>query len=148
MHTVDVSSGAVVAGDVVEADRADAETLVEQIESAEENLLSVGAGLQVKEVVADKGYHKGEVIEKCRERGTRTYIPEPSRGGKRKWTDKPPGRREAVYGNRRRVKGARGAGSFSVVAARWWSAASRTYARPEGRVGRGFAGRHRSRPGI
>ena len=108
VHTVDLDSGAVVVGDVIEADRPDADSLVEQIEAAEENLLAVGAEPEVEEVVADKGYHKGEVIEKCTERGTRTYIPERHRGGRNRWTDKAAGRREAVYGNRRRVKGERG----------------------------------------
>ena len=108
VHTVHVQSGAMVAGDVIEADRPDAESLVEQIEAAEENLLAVGAEPEVQEVVADKGYHKAEVIEKCTERGTRTYIPERRRGCRNRWTDKPAGRREAVYGNRRRVKGKRG----------------------------------------
>ena len=110
VHTVDLQSGAVLAGDVVEADRPDSETLVEQIESAEENLLCVGGEPEVKEVVADKGYHKGEVIEKCRDRGTRTYIPERRRTGRNRWKGKPLGRREAVYGNRRRVKGKRSRG--------------------------------------
>lgn len=110
VHTVDVESGAVIAGEVMEADRPDTDGLVEQIEAAEENLLAVGGEPEVKEVVADKGYHKGEVLAKCRERGTRTYIAERRRPGRNRWTDKPAGRKEAVYGNRRRVKGARGRG--------------------------------------
>jgi transposase len=109
-HAVDVSSGVVVAAAVKAADGGDADALVGQLEAAEENLLEVGAEPQVMEVVADKGYHKGEVIEKCRARGTRTYIPERRTGRKRRWTGKPPGRQEAVNANRRRTKGSRGRG--------------------------------------
>jgi len=37
----------------------------------------------------------------------RTYIPERDSPRGRKWTDKPPEHKQAVYGNRRRVKGER-----------------------------------------
>jgi hypothetical protein len=40
--------------------------------------------LGVEELVADKGYHSGEVLETLRLGGVRSYIPEPERG-KRKW---------------------------------------------------------------
>jgi len=40
----------------------------------------------------------------------RTYISEPklAKNKKRRWTDKPPAQRDAVYGNRRRIRGERG----------------------------------------
>ncbi len=38
----------------------------------------------------------------------RTYIPEPDSPYERRWTDKPPGYKEAVYANRRRMQGDRG----------------------------------------
>jgi transposase len=60
----------------------------------------------LREVVADKGYHSNEVLKDQREREIRTYISEPSRG-RRHWEDKLE-EREAVYGNRRRIRGERG----------------------------------------
>lgn len=43
-----------------------------------------------------------------RELEGRTYIPERESKHKRVWTDKEPGMKEAVYGNRRRYRGVRG----------------------------------------
>jgi transposase len=60
----------------------------------------------VEEVVADKGYHSNEVAVVFAELELRTYIAEPDRGA-RKWEGKE-AEREAVYGNRRRIRGNRG----------------------------------------
>src|SRR5882757_7610627 len=60
----------------------------------------------VEEVVTDKGYHSNEVAVGLSELGVRTYIAEPDRG-RRDWEGKQ-AEKEAVYGNRRRVRGARG----------------------------------------
>ena len=60
----------------------------------------------IEEVVADKGYHSGEVLAKMRALGLRTYIAEPERGP-RKWANKGE-QKAAVYGNRRRIQGLRG----------------------------------------
>jgi transposase len=60
----------------------------------------------VEEVVADKGYHSNDVTLGCGELGVRTYIAEPERGV-RNWSDKP-AEKEAVYANRRRIRGERG----------------------------------------
>ncbi len=59
----------------------------------------------IEEVVADKGYHSGEVLIELDEQDIRSYIPEPERG-KRKWKDKKV-EQKRVYANRRRVRGAR-----------------------------------------
>ena len=67
----------------------------------------------IEEAVADKGYHANKTLADCRDWGTfglRTYIPEPDSPHERRWTDKPPEYKEAVYANRRRVRGARGKG--------------------------------------
>lgn len=63
--------------------------------------------------MADKGYHGNAVLkDPCpeprreREREIRTYISEPKRG-RRDWEGKLE-EREAVYGNRRRIRGERG----------------------------------------
>jgi hypothetical protein len=60
----------------------------------------------LREVVADKGYHSNAVLRDHREREIRTYISEPNRG-RRDWKGKAE-ERDAVYGNRRRIRGKRG----------------------------------------
>jgi transposase len=60
----------------------------------------------VEEVVADKGYHSNDVAVALRDLAVRTYIAEPDRG-KRNWNGKA-AEKEAVYANRRRVRGERG----------------------------------------
>jgi transposase len=60
----------------------------------------------VEEVVTDKGYHSNDVIGSLTEMELRTYIAEPERG-ERNWEDKQ-AEKEAVYANRRRIRGARG----------------------------------------
>src|ERR1700704_4353466 len=60
----------------------------------------------VEEVVTDKGYHSNDVVRSFTEMELRTYIAEPERG-ERNWEDKP-AEKEAVYANRRRIRGERG----------------------------------------
>ena len=57
-------------------------------------------------MVADKGYHSKQVLVDLAALDLRTYIAEPDRG-RRKWT-KHSAARDAVYANRRRIRGARG----------------------------------------
>jgi transposase len=40
--------------------------------------------------------------------GVRTYVAEPARRGRRHWQDKAAGQQQAVYANRRRIRGQRG----------------------------------------
>ncbi|MBK8409393.1 MAG: transposase [Sandaracinaceae bacterium] len=63
----------------------------------------------IREVVADKGYHKASTIRSLEEKRIRTYIPERLQHGKRRW-QKHGGRKtaEAVYRNRERVKRPKG----------------------------------------
>lgn len=58
------------------------------------------------EWVADKGYHSNDTVSTIESLGMRGYISEPDRG-RRRWGDKE-AERDAVYANRRRVKGRRG----------------------------------------
>jgi hypothetical protein len=63
---------------------------------------AAGAALTaLAELVADRGYHSNQTLVDVRGVGVRSYIAEPDRG-RRCWTKAP------VYGNRRRVRGARG----------------------------------------
>jgi hypothetical protein len=66
----------------------------------------VPAGNGLKEIVADKGYHSNQVIVDLESVGVRSYISEPDRG-RRNWADNLEAR-DAVYRNRRRIRGARG----------------------------------------
>ena len=58
------------------------------------------------EVVADKGYHSNEVLVNLSASGIRSCISEPDRG-RRRWKSKADAR-QAVYANRRRIRGNRG----------------------------------------
>ena len=105
-HTVDNESEFILDASVYHADRSDADTLLESVTEAQENLDEAESGHEIAEAVADKGYHKNETLADCRECRIRTYIPEPERG-KRRWTDKPAEYEQAFRANRRRVRGER-----------------------------------------
>lgn len=106
-HAVDLETGAILGVTVQDADDGDTttsrETLVEAAEQIEA-VRSDGDGLT--EVVADKGYHSNQVLVDLEAFGVRSYISEPDRG-RRNWK-KNPDARDAVYRNRRRIRGARG----------------------------------------
>ncbi len=104
-HAVDLATGAIVAVTVQGADTGDTQTLGATLTEAQRIVKRV-CGKKVREVVADKGYHSGEVLEHLQqEHALRTYIAEPDRG-RRRWHDKE-GQRDAVYANRRRLHGER-----------------------------------------
>jgi len=60
----------------------------------------------VQEVVADKGYHSNDVLVELAELEVRSYISEPDRGI-RNWNGRQT-EKQAVYDNRRRIRGNRG----------------------------------------
>ena len=114
-HAVDMDTGAIVAVTVQPANRGDTssiETTLEEVTMVFEDVLSdQEAADQLSdqlrsELVADKGYHSNAVLTAQHEAGVRTYISEPNRG-RRNWRGKPDARK-AVYGNRRRIRNARG----------------------------------------
>jgi transposase len=103
-HAVDLSSGAVLAVTVQGASEGDTTTIYQTLEEAQ----AVAADITergIEEVVADKGYHSGEVLKQLHQQGLRTYIPEPNRG-RRRWQGKQ-SEQKRVYANRRRVRGQR-----------------------------------------
>jgi len=116
-NAVDMETGAIVAVTThggaaadtatVEATVIEAGAAVAELVTAEppEGSYQVHPG-GVEEVVADKGYHSNEVAVGLSELGVRTYIAEPDRG-RRNWENKQT-EKEAVYSNRRRIRGARG----------------------------------------
>jgi transposase len=108
-HAVDLDSGLIVAPVVYRGNDSDAETLPVTIELAREQLQAAGSPHQVDEAVGDKGYHKAETIQTLEEtQHVRSYIAEPKHNHRRRWQDKELGQQEAVYANRRRIKGKRG----------------------------------------
>jgi transposase len=106
-HAVDLETGAVVAVTVQDADEGDTATSIETlIEAAEQIETVVPDSDGPDEVVADKGYHSNQVMVDLEAVGVRSYISEPDRG-RRNWEDNVEAR-DAVYRNRRRIRGARG----------------------------------------
>ena len=110
-HAVDRETGAIVGVTVQGADQGDTTTIAETVTAAAEDLEAVAAATNgqtavIDEVVTDKGYHSNPVLVDLVALDLRTYIAEPDRGP-RKWKNKAAAR-DAVYGNRRRIRGARG----------------------------------------
>jgi transposase len=92
---------------VQDADDGDTETSIETLIETAEHIEAVrpdGDGLH--EIVGDKGYHSNQSLVDFERVGVRSYISEPDRG-RRNWT-KDWAARDAVYRNRRRIRGARG----------------------------------------
>jgi transposase len=106
-HVVDLESDLILAAEIRPADHADCETLVDSVLQAQVNLEAAGSEVEIQEVVADKAYHKAATLDLAGGLNFRTYIPEPKRRGRRRWTDKPPGAQRAVYANRQRLKRAK-----------------------------------------
>lgn len=114
-HAVDMDSGAVLAVTIQPADEGDTSTWRQTVEETYQNLNAVKADERVaervhpnpvEEAVADKGYHSNETMTDFVELGIRSYVSETDRG-RRDWEGKQ-AERDAVYANRRRIRGERG----------------------------------------
>jgi transposase len=106
-HAVDLETGAVVGVTIQDADKGDTTTSIDTlIEAAEQIETVVPDSDGLKELVTDKGYHSNQALVALEAVGVRSYIAEPDRG-RRNWQDDPEAR-DAVYRNRRRIRGARG----------------------------------------
>jgi transposase len=109
-HAVDLESGALVAVTLQGADVGDTTSLVATAIAAAEQVEAAHAQsdtpAELTEIVADKGYHSNQTMVDLAAVDVRSYIAEPDRG-RRDWT-KTPEAQAPVYGNRRRVRGARG----------------------------------------
>jgi transposase len=104
-HAVDLSSGALLAITLQPAGGGDTDTIRSTLAEAQSAARAINERA-VEEVVADKGYHSGEVLKDLHRQGVRSYIPEPDRG-RRKWEGKAV-EQKRTYENRRRVRGDRG----------------------------------------
>ena len=110
-HTVDLNSELILSAEIYDADTGDTHTLEDSVWTAQVNLQEAGSAVQIEDVVGDKGYHSAQTAEAFAEHTPfRTYIAEPKRpaGQTRIWTDKPTTQKDAVYANRRRIRGQRG----------------------------------------
>jgi transposase len=117
-HAVDMETGAIVAVTLHGADEGDTATIPETVAEAGERIATVVADADndevvkqmsvdgPREVVTDKGYHSRAVVSELTEWGVRTYCSEPNRGRQR-WADQER-EQQAVYANRRRIRGGRG----------------------------------------
>ena len=116
-NAVDMETGAIVAVTTHGGAAADTTTVTETVIEAgvavaelmdvepAEGQSGVHPG-GVQEVVADKGYHSNDVLVGLAELEVRSYIAEPDRGP-RNWDDRET-EKQAVYDNRRRIRGTRG----------------------------------------
>src|ERR1035438_7331630 len=117
-HAVDMASGAVVAVTLQAADLGDTATVHETLAEAGmavAELVERDAELHpedepkvnvdgIEELVADKGYHSGAVVEWVGENEVVSYIPERKQAGKRNWDGKQ-AEQQAVEANHGRVTG-------------------------------------------
>jgi transposase len=117
-HAVDLETGAVVAVTLTAADEGDTATLDETLcEAGMAVAEQVGREAElrpddkpkvnckgIEETVTDKGYHSSAVVRRMKAYGVRSYIPEKKQKGRRHWQGKP-AEQQAVYANRRRVRG-------------------------------------------
>jgi transposase len=114
-HAVDLDTGAIVAVALQPADRGDTTSLWTTLAESSENLRDVTDDPKtaeciesaiIAEVVADKGYHSNDTCRDLAEVDMRGYVSEPDQG-RRDWEGKAV-ERDAVYANRRRIRGERG----------------------------------------
>jgi transposase len=114
-HAVDMDSGVVVAVTVQAADAGDTKTLEQTVDQAASKLMELHDDPQAaeqldekwfSEMVLDKGYHSNDSLQYLEEMTLRTYVSEPQRG-RRNWKGKAQAK-QAVYANRRRIRGERG----------------------------------------
>ncbi len=110
-HAVDLDTGAIVGITVQGADQGDTTTIETTLPEAVDQLLAVAAVTDDavatgEELVTDKGYHSKQKMVELQAFGVRTYVSEPDRGPQR-WIDQR-AERDAVYANRRRIRGTRG----------------------------------------
>ena len=114
-HAVDMETGAVLAVTLQDASAGDTttmrQTLIAVAEQMEKLTKDSETAQQIapdwlSELVTDKGYHSNETMVDLQEFEIRSYVSEPNRG-RRNWIGKEADR-DAVYANRRRIRGERG----------------------------------------
>jgi IS5 family transposase len=107
-HAVDLESDLIVSATVHPGNAADTATVIDTAIDAAVNLEEAGCESDVKAIVADKGYHSTKVMTLAAEFGMQTYIPERMGPKQRRWAEKDPAEKKAVYAARRRTKSKNG----------------------------------------
>jgi len=114
-HAVDMETGAVLAVTLQDANAGDTTTIQQTLVTVAEQMEKLTEDPEtaqqiaenwLEELVTDKGYHSNDTLVDLKEFGIRSYISEPKRG-QRNWIGKK-AERDAVYANRRRIRGDRG----------------------------------------
>jgi transposase len=111
-HAVDMDSGAIMAATIQPGAAGDTTTIHETMMATVQSVATLRRDPELKldgalaEWVMDKGYHSNEVVVAIESIGKRSYISEPNRG-RRKWRGDED-TKQAVYANRRRIRGRRG----------------------------------------
>jgi hypothetical protein len=108
-NAVDLDTDVILAAEVYHGDCGDTTTIEDTVMTAQTHLNEAKTDCEIEEVVADKGYHSEECLDRLQnDSQKRTYIPEPDRKTNRTWKNKPARRQAAYRRNRRNTKGARG----------------------------------------
>lgn len=110
-HVVDLESGAIVSAVVHPADQGDRKTMATTLLDAQAKLGAVKAAdrpdtVHCFNLVADKGYHSREVLKSLPD-ACCSRISEPKHKGQLRWHGDTAAR-EAVYGNRARLRSCKG----------------------------------------
>lgn len=101
-HVVDMHSGVIVAAEVHAADQGDTATIESTLDTARKNIEAAKScddddsdsgddpptRTATISVVADKGYHKAELLKSLKRSGFRTYVAVPKANGAHRWSDK------------------------------------------------------------
>jgi len=88
-NAVDLETEIIVAAEVYHSDCGDTSTIEDTVMTAQTHLHEARTECEIKEVVADKGYHSEDSLDRLQnESQWRAYIPEQQRKTNRKWTNK------------------------------------------------------------
>jgi len=108
-NAIDLETEIIVSAEVYYGDYADTLTVEDTVMMAQTHLSEAETDCEIEEVVADKGYHSEDSLDRLQnESQQRTYIPEPERKTPRKWKNKPSRLKAAYRRNRRNTRGSRG----------------------------------------
>jgi hypothetical protein len=108
-NAVDLETEIIVAAEIYHGDRGDTSTIEDTVIAAMAHLDGANTDCEVKEVVADKGYHSDECLESLQNNThQRTYIPEQKRAKPRRNRGKSAEVNHAYHRNRRNANGVRG----------------------------------------
>ena len=107
-HVVDLETEAILSAEVLAADTADTASFADSVVQAQMHLNESGIENPIEEVAADRGYHSVENLELAEGLGLRTYIPERTQRGRRRWRNRSAEAQRAFFNNRRRMERAKG----------------------------------------